>query len=167
MEKWTSLPLNWVKINFDTAIWDSFSAQATICRDSKGQVLHMFSQISPPCSPNVGEALAAQLACSLATTFSIYHFILEGDSEVVVHALQNPNSIRDWRISSVILDILYSVPIAFVWEGRQIKRSVNLCVLSVVRWAAVGSHSNISTSFISFLFSSPTSGEDSHSVCLL
>jgi hypothetical protein len=59
MEKWSLPPLNWVKINFDTAIKDSFSAQATVCRDSQGRVLHMSSQISSPCSPNVGEARAA------------------------------------------------------------------------------------------------------------
>jgi hypothetical protein len=53
----------------------------------------MFSQISLPCSPNVGEARAAQLAYALASTLSIDKFILEGDSEVVVYALQNPNSI--------------------------------------------------------------------------
>ena len=70
----------------------------------------MLSKISPPCTPNIGEALAAQLACSLATTFSFDHYILEGDSEVVIHALQNPNSIRDWRISYIILDILDSIP---------------------------------------------------------
>jgi hypothetical protein len=60
---------------------------------------------------------------------------------VVVHALQNPNFIRDWRISSIILDSLYSIPIASVWEVKKIKRSVNLCAHSVVRWAVAGSHS--------------------------
>jgi hypothetical protein len=64
-----------------------------VCRDSKGQVLHIFSQISPSCSPNVGESLVAQLTISLASFFLINRFILEGDSEVAVHALQNPNSI--------------------------------------------------------------------------
>jgi hypothetical protein len=37
MEKWISPPLSRVKINFDTAIRDSFSAQAAVCRDSTGQ----------------------------------------------------------------------------------------------------------------------------------
>ena len=95
MEKWTPPPLNWVKISFDTAIRDSVSAQAAICRDSKGQVLRVFSQISPSCSPNVGKALAAQLVISLASSFSIDCFILKGDSKVVVHTLQNLNSIQD------------------------------------------------------------------------
>ena len=73
----------------------------------------MISQISP-CSFNVGEALAVQLAISLASFFHIDRFILECDSEVVIHALQNSNSIQDWRISSVILDSLDTIPSAFV-----------------------------------------------------
>ena len=72
VEKWSPLPLNWVKINFDTAIRDYFSAQAVVCRDSLGRVLHLSSQISPPCSLNVGEAHAALLACSLASSFFLW-----------------------------------------------------------------------------------------------
>jgi hypothetical protein len=80
---------------------------------------------------------------------------------VVVHTLQNPNSIRDWRISSVILDILDSIPITFVWEARKVKRSFNFRAHSVTCWATAGSHSgSISTSSIPFLFSSPSSGEE-------
>ena len=93
VEKWSPPPLNWVKINFDTAIRDSFSTQAVECRDSLGRVLHLSSQIGPPCSPNVGEAHAALLACFVASSISFNKYILEGDSEVVVHALKNPNSI--------------------------------------------------------------------------
>jgi hypothetical protein len=79
LKAWATPPPNWIKINFDTAIRDSFSAQVVICHDSQGQVLHMSSQISPSCSPNVGEARAAQLACSIADSLSYNHFILEGD----------------------------------------------------------------------------------------
>ena len=168
LEKWTPSPLNWVKINFDTAIRDSFSAQAVVCRDSRGQVLHLSSQISLPCSPNVGEAWPAQLACFIASSLSYDMFILEGDSEVVVHALNNPNSVRDWRISSVILNSLDSIPFTSVWEVRKIKRSANFYGHSAARWAAARSHSDsISFSFIPSLFSSPSSGENPLFVCLL
>jgi hypothetical protein len=131
MENWTPPPPNWVKINFDTAIRYSFLAQAVVCRDSQGWILHLSSHISSPCTPNVGEAHAALLAYSIASSFSFDKFILEDDSEVVVHALQNPNSIRDWRISSIILDCLDTIPTTPVWEVRKVKRSVNLCAHSV------------------------------------
>jgi hypothetical protein len=165
---WVTPPPDWVKINFDTAIRDSFSAQAVICHDSQGQVLHMSSQISPPCSPNVGEARAAQLACSVAAALSYNHFILEGDFEVVIHALNNPNSARDWRISSIILDCLDSIPNASVWEAKKINRSFNFCAHSIARWAVTRSHSgSILFNSIPTLFSSPARGEDFLPLCLL
>jgi hypothetical protein len=139
-----------------------------ICRDSQGQVLHLSSQISPPCSPNVGEARAAQLACYVATALSYNHFILEGDSEVVIHALNNPNSARDWRISSIILDCLDSIPDASIWEAKKIKRSSNFCAHSIARWAAASSHSgSIPFDSIPSLSPSPSRGDDFLPLCLL
>jgi hypothetical protein len=126
------------------------------------------SHISSPCSPNVGEARATLLACSIASFNSFDKFILEGDFEVVVHALQNPNSIRDWRISSVILDCLDTIPTTSVWEVRKVKISINFCAHFVTRWVATGSHSgSIPVSSIPSLFSSPSRGEDPLSACLL
>jgi hypothetical protein len=102
LEKWIPLAPNWVKINFDTAIRDSFSAQAAVCRNSDGKILHLSSLISFPCSVNEGEAFAAQLAISLACSFNFNMFILEGDSDVVIQALNQSSSISDWRISPII-----------------------------------------------------------------
>jgi ribonuclease HI len=167
-ENWTPPPPNWVKINFDTVIRDSFSAQAVVCRDMQGQILHLSSHISSPCTPNVCEAHAALLTCSIASSFSFDKFILEGDSKVVVHALQNSNSIRDWMISSIILDCLDTIPTTSVWEVRKVKRSVNFCAHFVTRWVAAGSHfDSIPISSIPSLFSSTSSGEDPLFVCLL
>jgi hypothetical protein len=45
---------------------------------------------------------------------------------VVIHALNNPNSIRDWRISFVILDCLDSIHDALVWEAQKIKKKFQL-----------------------------------------
>jgi hypothetical protein len=84
VEKWIPPTPNWVKINFDTTIRDSFSAQATVCKNSDGKILHLSSLISSPCSVNEGEALATQLAISLACSFNFDRFILEGDSAVVI-----------------------------------------------------------------------------------
>jgi hypothetical protein len=78
-------------INFDTAIRDSFSAQAAVCRNSEGRILHMASQISSPCNPNYGEALVVKLTVSLATSLYLDHFILEGDLQVVISTLRHPN----------------------------------------------------------------------------
>jgi hypothetical protein len=64
VEHWISPPLNWFKINFDTVIRDNYSAQAAVCRNNKGKIISMISQISDICSPNVGDALGALLASS-------------------------------------------------------------------------------------------------------
>jgi hypothetical protein len=132
VEKWIP-PLNWVKINFDIAIRDSFSVQAVVCCNSEGQIIHMLSQISPSCSPNVGETLAAQLAIFLAASLLLDRFILKGDSKVVVLALQHLDSPLDWRISLIIFDSLDAIHFASSWEVRKINRSANFYAYSMAR----------------------------------
>jgi hypothetical protein len=114
VEKWIPPAPNWIKINFDTAIRDNFSAQAAVCR-------------------NMGEALAAQLAISVASSFSFNRFILEGDSLVVIQSLNSPLTNQNWRISPVILSSLQNIPSDSLWEARKINRSANFCAHSVAR----------------------------------
>jgi len=87
------------KFNFDTAIQDTFSAQAVVCRNHQGHIIHMISQIGPPCLPNYGEALAVRLVASLACSLNFNNFIIEGDSQVVISSLQHPQNSLDWHIS--------------------------------------------------------------------
>jgi hypothetical protein len=94
-EKWIP-PSSWFKINFDTTIRDTYSAQAAVCRNHHEHIIRMTSQISPLCLPNMGESLAANLATSLASSLNIKRFILEGDSQIVILALQQPNIAQDW-----------------------------------------------------------------------
>jgi hypothetical protein len=131
VEKWIPLAPNWIKINFDTAIRDNFFAQAAICRNSDGTIIHMASLISPPCSPNLGEALAAQLAISIASSSSFDRFILEGDSLVVIQSLKSPLTDQDWRISPVIFSSLQNIPSDSLWEARKINKSANFCTHSI------------------------------------
>jgi hypothetical protein len=93
-ESWIPPPTGTFKVNFDTAIRDQVFAQAAMCRNSKGNIIKAISQISPPCDPNYGEALATQLATSLAASMNLKNFIIEGDSLVVTTTLQNPLSLK-------------------------------------------------------------------------
>jgi hypothetical protein len=68
------------------------------------------SQTNPPCDPNFGEALVAQLAASLAASLNLQKFSLEGDSLVVIAALNNPSITLDWHIESVIANTLSILP---------------------------------------------------------
>ena len=84
----------------------------------------MLSQVRPPCSPVYGEALAAQLVGVLATSLILDKFILEGNSSIVVSALQNPTLVIDWHIEHMINDTISSFPASSLWEVRKINRSV-------------------------------------------
>ena len=94
----------------------------------------MASLISHPCSPHMGEALAAQLATSVTHSLSLTRFILKGDSLVVIQALNSSSSVQDWRISPVIMSSLNNIHSDSLWEARKINRSANFCAHSVARW---------------------------------
>jgi ribonuclease HI len=91
------------------------------------------SLISSSCSANVGEALAAQLAISLACNLKLDRFILEGDSAVVIKALNQLVDVLDRRISPIILESLANIPSTSSREGRKINRSANFYTYSVAR----------------------------------
>jgi hypothetical protein len=95
----------------------------------------MISKINPPCLPNYGEALAAHLAMSLALPLNLGHFILEGDSQVVISALQHPHIPQDWRISLVILETIDDIPTSISWNAIKVNRSANFCTHHAARWA--------------------------------
>jgi hypothetical protein len=80
VERWIPPVFPSYKLNFDTAIRDIFSAQAMVCRNHQGCIIHMISQISLPCLSNYGETLAACLTTSLASSLNFNNFIIKGDS---------------------------------------------------------------------------------------
>jgi hypothetical protein len=135
-EKWIRPPLNWHKLNFDTTIRDSFSCQAAICRDHDGRLVKMATQIQANCSPNKCEALAAKLAVSLALSLHLNRFIIEGDSQVVILALQQPSIVQDWRITDIIHQTLDMFPPDSSWSARKVNRSANSGAHYVAHWAA-------------------------------
>jgi hypothetical protein len=61
MEHWLPSTSPNYKINFDMAIWDTFWAQAAVCRNHQGHIINMISKTNPPCLANYGEALAARV----------------------------------------------------------------------------------------------------------
>jgi hypothetical protein len=98
------------KINFDIAIRDHFSVQAVVCRDCNGSILKAISQVSPPCTPNYGEAQGALLAASLAASLHLTNFSIEGDSLIVISALQFLAIITNWQIEKLIIDTSAFLP---------------------------------------------------------
>jgi hypothetical protein len=133
---WTPPPAGSYKINFDTAIRQQFSSQAAVCRDSNGLIIKAISQINPTCDSNYGEALAAQLAASLAVSLKLENFSLEGDSAVVIAALQSPALSQDWHIDPLIASTLSMLPATALWVAKKVHRSANFCAHHVAFWAA-------------------------------
>jgi hypothetical protein len=168
-EVWRSLSPPYLKINYDTAIRDTFSAQSAVCRDSSGSILRCISLISFPCTAIYGEALAALLAARLAVSMGLPSCILEGDSLLVTLTLQRPDITQDWRIASTISTIHFIIPPTSSWKASKVNRSANFCAHYVANWAATRNHSGciptpLSGSLFSFSGSLPPCfGRDSSS----
>ena len=126
IEAWSKPPQSWYKLNFDAANREGFSTQAVVCRNSNGEI-KILTQVSPPCSLVYEEALAAKLADVLAYLLHLHKFILEGDSTLVVLALQNPALSKTWHIEHIIHDTLGSFLVSSLWEARKINISANFC----------------------------------------
>jgi hypothetical protein len=65
---WTKPPQDWCKVSFNAIIRNSFSIQAAVCRNNRGEIRQILTQIRPPCSQVNGEALVAKLAAKLASS---------------------------------------------------------------------------------------------------
>ena len=69
--------------------------QAVVCRDSKGKIGKAIALTNPLCDPTYGEALVARHAASLAIFLKLTNFSLEGDSKIVIAALNSPSITLD------------------------------------------------------------------------
>jgi hypothetical protein len=93
---WTRPIASTFKINYDTAIMNTFLAQSAVCRDSNGLVIQCLAQVSPHCSAIYGEAFTALLAAQLSLSLKLPLVIFEGDSLMVTLAINNPSITQDW-----------------------------------------------------------------------
>jgi hypothetical protein len=78
------------------------------------------------------------LFISKQTIYQLNRFIIEGDSQIVILALQNLALSQDWWISSLIFD---SIPTPFSWEVRKINRRTKFCAHFAAHWTAARSFS--------------------------
>ncbi|GLT55807.1 hypothetical protein SLA2020_288950 [Shorea laevis] len=147
MEKWQPPKAGFFKVNFDTAIRESFSVQAAICCDSKGKIIKAVSQFNPSCDPTYGEALAASLAISL----SLPVFTLEGDSLTVILALQSPIPSQYWKIADLISDTISLLSVSHSWEAHKVNKSASFYAHYVPYWATAISYSGCIPTFFSIL----------------
>ena len=105
--KWLPPPSNWVKINFDRATFgDSSSAGlGAIIRNDMGLVMAAYTQPIPlPTTVEMVEVLAARSALCFAKDLNFNKVIVEGDSEVIIKAL-NSGGLSSSSFGHIIMDI--------------------------------------------------------------
>jgi hypothetical protein len=119
-ETWTKPPQDWSKVSFHVVIRNTFSTQAAVCRNHKGEIKHIITQVRPPCSQVNGEALAAKLATKLVSSMQLNKFILERESSIVISALHNSAFRLDSPFDHIIKDTLLSFSDSSLWKARKI-----------------------------------------------
>ncbi|KAL0008924.1 hypothetical protein SO802_010426 [Lithocarpus litseifolius] len=89
--KWLPPPKEWVKENFDGAVFQGRdeAGLGTIIRNDYGLIMAALTQIIPlPASVEIVEVLAARRALIFAKELGFDHVILEGDSEIAIRAMK-------------------------------------------------------------------------------
>nr|POE89293.1 hypothetical protein CFP56_79323 [Quercus suber] len=90
--RWLPSPKDWVKVNFDGAIFqkENLAGLGCIVRNDEGFVIAAFTQIIPlPTSVKMVEVLAARSAIGFAKELSLSQVILERDSDTIIRALSS------------------------------------------------------------------------------
>ena len=90
--KWLPPPSNWVKANFDGAIFqgNAKAGLGAIIRNDCGLVMAALTQVIPlPISVEIVEVLAARQALIFALELSFDQVILEGDSKIAIRAMNS------------------------------------------------------------------------------
>ena len=89
--KWKPLPSNWVKINFDEAVFkeQAEAGLGSIIRNNCSLVMAASTQVIPlPTSVEMVEVLAARRALIFANELGFDKVILEGDFEIAIRAMK-------------------------------------------------------------------------------
>ena len=132
---WIPPPKNYIKLNVDTAILQTFTSLAVLGRNEFGEVLKVWAKIHDLCTPTQAEAAAILWALILATTENWCNIIVEGDSKICLDALSKVEEPSDWSISSITRDAadmsVFFYNCKFCW----VKRSLNSATHSAAKYA--------------------------------
>ena len=112
-------------MSFHAIIRKSFSTQAAVCRNHKGEISQIVTQVRPPCSQVYGEALAAKLAAELVSSLQLKKFVLEGESSTVIVALISSVCSLDTPFDLIMKDTLLNFLDSSLWEARKISINEN------------------------------------------
>ena len=124
-----------VKLNFDVAIGDEGTSLAVVCRDHKAKVLFVWTDLIDSTDHLLAEASAAHLAVRKIHEAGFSSVILEGDSLLVIQAIQSIPNAQLWAIDNVIFYIKSILTNFSFWLASHVYRELNTAAHSVARWA--------------------------------
>lgn len=133
---WLPPPLDWIKINFDVAVRETFTVCAVVGRDSDGFVKGLLTKQIFCTSPARGEAEALVLALELCELLSVNSVILESDSMDVINSLKSPSEDCPWTITDYISLYRSKLNLLIAWDIMHIHRSANFAAHNLAKWSA-------------------------------
>ena len=98
--------MGWIKINTDAAISNNVSALAAIARNTKGEVLQVWTKLHISHSPLQAEASAILWAIQLAQSLNWDHIIFEVDAKDCFDPISPLDFSPNWTISNLISNLL-------------------------------------------------------------
>jgi hypothetical protein len=124
-----------IKINFDATVGVERVGLATVCRDYRARVLFIWTAVYDLIDPLLAKAKATLLAVRKAFEVGFHSIVLEGDSLLVIQAIQNLPNAQIWTIDSVIFDIQSLLAKFSFWYASHTCRELNTAAHSIARWA--------------------------------
>lgn len=85
---WQLPTQGWWKINADAAVRDNRVFLASVCRDSDGNLIRVWTRSHVKGSANWAEAQAVLMAVREASRLNLSYIFLEGDSQNIINALK-------------------------------------------------------------------------------
>jgi ribonuclease HI len=136
--RWEAPPPELFKVNWDVAFsqGDKQMGVGVIIRDWKGEVIAALSQpVMATYDPVSAESMAALRAVEFCSEVGINDFILEGDSLLVVKAVNESN--LGWLpYGQIIEDIHCVLGTRRQWHIRHVKREANSAAHGLAKFAS-------------------------------
>ena len=124
---WSPPRCGWYKINVDGAVFKESGScgVGVVIRNEEGLLMGAMSKrVELPLKALEAEALAVQEGIQLAGELGLREIIIEGDSQVVIKALQNFESCP-WPVQKVVEGSLQSLSYFKAWSASHVRRCGN------------------------------------------
>lgn len=142
-----------LRFQFHSAVGEYLYTAVVVCIDSSSAVIAGRTQLLPSFSTHMyAEALAAQLASTVAAELKQAVAVLEGDSCGVVAAPKKEEQDADWIIYNTISKSIYLLSSISTSTARKMTRLENSKAHYVTQWAMTTGFSDHSHKWVRSLY---------------